>query len=134
MPVSPKSRTSSSFPAAVVAGALISFGAASAFAEYSGPVEGAAGPKVLRTVAEIKANVKDDHPVVLTGVLAKKTGKERYLFKDATGEIRVEIDAEELPRDPINEKTRVEITGEVDKSPMRAVEVDASRVRILPAE
>jgi uncharacterized protein (TIGR00156 family) len=88
----------------------------------------------LRTVAEIRADAKDDHPVLLTGVLAKKTGKEKYIFKDGTGEIRVEIDAEEFPAGTVDEKTRVEIAGEVDKSPLRAVEVDAKRVHVLPAK
>jgi uncharacterized protein (TIGR00156 family) len=116
------------------AGALIAFGAVSAFAQYTGPVEGKTGPKPLRTVSEIREHAKDDQAVLLTGVLAKKLGKEKYLFKDATGEISVEIDTEDFPSVKVDDKTRVEITGEVDKSALRAVEVDAKSVRVLAAE
>lgn len=116
------------------AGALVAFGAAAAFAEYTGPVEGKASPKPLRTVSEIREHAKDDQTVVLTGVLAKKLGKEKYLFKDATGEISVEIDAEDFPAVKVDDKTRVEIAGEVDKSALRAIEVDAKSVRVLTAE
>lgn len=118
----------------LITGALLAFGAAVAFAEYTGPVAGKVGPEPLRTVSEIREHAKDDQPVLLTGVLAKKTGKEKYLFKDATGEITVEIDTEDFPAGKVDENTRVEIAGEVDKSALRAVEVDAKRVRVLPAE
>ncbi len=111
---------------------LIALGATVALAQYTGPVEGKKGDAPLRTVAEIREHNKDDQPVVLTGVLAKKLGKDKYLFKDDTGEIRVEIDAEDFPTVEVSEKTRVEITGEVDKSALRAAEVDAKRVRVLP--
>lgn len=118
----------------LITGALLAFGTATAFAEYTGPVAGKVSPEPLRTVSEIREHAKDDQPVLLTGVLAKKTGKEKYLFKDATGEITVEIDTEDFPAGKVDENTRVEIVGEVDKSALRAVEVDAKRVRVLPAE
>lgn len=117
---------------ALLAAGLIALGATAAFAQYTGPVDGRKTPEPLRTVAEIREHDKDDQPVVLTGVLAKKLGKEKFLFKDDTGEIRVEIDAEDFPPGEVSERTRVEITGEVDKSPLRAAEVDAKRVRVLP--
>ena len=117
---------------ALLTAGLIALGATAALGQYTGPVEGRKSPEPLRTVAEIREHDKDDQPVVLTRVLAKKLGKEKYLFKDDTGEIRVEIDAEDFPTVEVNEKTRVEITGEVDKGALRAAEVDAKRVRVLP--
>ncbi len=117
---------------ALLAAGLIALGATATFAQYTGPVDGKKTPEPLRTVAEIREHDKDDQPVLLTGVLTKKLGKEKYLFKDETGEIRVEIDTEDFPAVEVTEKTRVEITGEVDKSALRAAEVDAKRVRVLP--
>lgn len=112
--------------------ALGALGVAPTFAQYTGPVEGRKSPEPLRTVADIRKHDKDDQPVVLTGVITKKLGKEKYLFKDDTGEIRVEIDAEDFPATEVNEETRVEIIGEVDKRVLRAPEVDAEHVRVLP--
>lgn len=116
------------------AAVLVAGAALAAFAQYTGPSEGRAASEPLRTVAEVLEQGRDDQPVLLTGVLAKKVGKEKYLFRDATGEIRVEIDVEDFPAGPVDATTRVEIAGEVDKNVLRKAEVDAKRVRVLPAE
>ena len=111
--------------------ALMTFGAASSHAEYTGPAEGSAKQGTLRTVVEVLNHPQEDQIVWLAGVLTKKISKENYLFRDATGEIRVEIDAEDLPATPINEKTRLEIMGEVDTGWMHAPRIDVHRVRVL---
>lgn len=121
-------------PSFVRPAALVAVTALAAFAQYTGPSEGRGAREPLRSVADIREHGRDDHPVLLTGVLAKKVGKEKYLFRDDSGEIRVEIDAEDFPAGPVDETTRVEIVGEVDKGVLRAAEVDAKRVRVLPAE
>jgi uncharacterized protein (TIGR00156 family) len=110
--------------------ATIALGAVPGHAEYTGPTEGAEKQGTLRTVAEVLNHPQEDQIVWLTGVLMKKISKENYLFRDATGEIRVEIDAVDLPTEPINEKTRLEIVGEVDTGLMRAPRIDVHRVRL----
>lgn len=108
--------------------------ATAALAQYTGPSDRDAPRKeagTARTVAEIREDARDDRPVLLRGVLERKLGKERYLFRDSTGTIRVEIDDEDFPQAPVDEKTVVEIAGKVDKDWGRAPEVDARRVRAV---
>ncbi len=65
---------------------------AGAFAQYTGP----GATHAVTTVAEAR-DQRDDQPVVLRGTLVARIGHERYRFKDATGEIDVEIDDKDLP-------------------------------------
>ncbi|WP_164247758.1 NirD/YgiW/YdeI family stress tolerance protein, partial [Stenotrophomonas maltophilia] len=80
-----------------------------AFAQYTGPGAGTAAS----TVADARAQ-RDDHPVVLRGTLISKIGDERYQFRDASGQIEVEIDDEDLPPQAIGADTVVELRGKVD--------------------
>lgn len=109
--------------ATVAAMAMVS---APAVAQYVGP--GVAAAPDVRTILD---NPQDDQWVTLTGHLLRKTSKERYLFSDGTGEIQVEIDDKDFPRELVDEKTRVEISGEVDTGLTRAPEIDVDVVRIL---
>ena len=79
-----------------------------ALAQYTGP------SVATMTVAEA-SNLRDDTPVVLTGVIEKSLGGEKYLFSDATGQVTVEIDDEDWRGLTVNEIDTVEIKGEVDK-------------------
>ena len=98
-----------------------------AIADYSGP----SNQPLLKTVVEVLKNGRDDQPVVLTGYIVKKVGKEKYLFKDSTGEIRIEIDRKIMPSQAITEKTKVEITGEVEKEFLHSIEIDVDLIKIL---
>lgn len=91
------------------------------------------GPKDRNTtsVQEILAQPKDDQDVVLQGRLLRKLGDEKFLFSDGTGEITVEIDDDEMPRDPMDDNTTVELRGEVDVDKDRAPEIDVDSVRIM---
>ena len=106
---------------------LSSLFAASAFANtgYSGP--GATDP--VKTAATA-LQAKDDTHVVLEGHLSQKLENERYIFKDDSGTINVEIDDDKLPVGGVNDKTRVRLTGEVDKG-LTATEVDVDVVEVL---
>ena len=77
---------------------------------------------------------KDDQQVLLQGVLLKKVGHEKYEFSDGTGTIRVEIDDKIFPRETIDEKTRVELLGEVEKDFMTSPQVDVDTIRRLPSQ
>ncbi|WP_420177809.1 YgiW/YdeI family stress tolerance OB fold protein [Kerstersia gyiorum] len=111
-------------------------GAAAAVAMMTAPAPVAAqyvGPGVAATpdVRAILAQPQDDQWVILKGHLLRKTGKERYVFSDGTGEIQVEIDDKDFPREPVDEKTLVEISGEVDTGLTRPPEIDVDVVRII---
>lgn len=106
--------------------------ATTALAQYTGPgARQDAAHTVARTVAEVLKKPVDDQPVELTGALVRQTGRETYLFRDATGEIQVEIDAEDFPAgQQIGPDTRVVISGEVDDRPLRKPEIDVEQLRV----
>ncbi|MDQ7990264.1 MAG: NirD/YgiW/YdeI family stress tolerance protein [Candidatus Dactylopiibacterium sp.] len=97
-------------------------------AQYVGPT---GGPQ-YRTVAEILKNPVDKTQITLTGHLLRKLGDEKYIFSDGTSEIRVEIDDRLFPAQPIDDKTRVRIRGEVDKDLLRAPDIEVEHLEILP--
>lgn len=108
--------------------------AAPAVAQYVGPAgapEGVSPGYPLTTVAEIKADPRDDANVTLEGFLIRQIDRETYVFRDDTGEIEVEIDEDDFPRQPVSETTRVRIEGEVDTHRLRDTDIDADRVMIL---
>jgi len=100
---------------------------ATAFAAngYTGPSSVATS----KTVAEAM-KAADDTPVVLTGQITKKLSNETYEFKDATGTIQVEIDDEDLPGQPFDDKHTLRLTGEVDKH-LTSREIDVDRAEIV---
>jgi len=68
---------------------------------------------------------KDDDKVVLVGHLVQQTASERYLFKDETGLIEVEIEAEDLQGISIPVTGKVKIFGELDiENGKKRIEVD----------
>ena len=69
--------------------------------------------------------------MVLQGFVTKKINNDdKYEFKDNTGTITVEIDDEDLPSTPFNDKTKVKLTGEVEKHLMSR-EGDVDIVEII---
>jgi uncharacterized protein (TIGR00156 family) len=109
--------------------------ATAALAQYTGPgkTEPQALP-VLRTVAEVLAKPVDDQEVRIEGALVRKTGRDTYQFRDATGEIQVEIDGDDFPAgQPVGPETRVTVLGEVETRVMRAPEIDVDRLVVSTA-
>ncbi len=100
---------------------------AAAQAQYVGP----SSQKITVTVADILKNPVDDQEVMLRGVILKKISKEKYLFSDGKNEIRVEIDDRDFPSQAIDETTRIEIRGEVEKEFMESPEIDVKVISIL---
>lgn len=107
---------------ALVAGVI----ASPAYAQYTGPSTLSQG-----TVAAILANPVDDQHVQIQGHLLRQTAHDKYMFSDGTGEIVAEIKAKRLPPEPINEKTKVELIGEVDTGLTRAPEIEVDSVRVI---
>lgn len=98
----------------------------SAQAQYTGPSD-----RNAATVESILQQPKDDQDVVIQGRLLRKTGNEKYLFSDGTGEIIVEIDDDDMPREPLDEQMMVELRGEVDTGRDRAPEIEVDSVRLM---
>jgi len=113
--------------AVVLIAAPLSVVSAGAHAQYTGP----GATSAVTTVAEAR-DQRDDQPVVLQRTLIAKIGHERYRFKDATGEIDVEIDDKDLPdRQPVSATTVVELQGEVDTHRFKPTDIDVEHVRII---
>ncbi|MDR2468683.1 MAG: NirD/YgiW/YdeI family stress tolerance protein [Spirochaetaceae bacterium] len=70
-------------------------------------------PKFV-TVADVN-NLWDGTPVIMRGTIVKALSYERYLFRDATGEIVLDINWEIWRGILINNNEQVEFTGVVQK-------------------
>lgn len=106
-----------------------------AMAQFTGPSDVAQAQSreyPLTTVQDIKADPKDDVKATLEGRILRKVADEEYLFSYDTGEIRVEIDDDDFPRQPVSETTRVRLEGEVDTHRYKEVDFDVDRMTILP--
>jgi len=99
-----------------------------AAAQYTGPTNAPSG----QSVNTILSKPVDEQAVRLQGKLLKKTGSEKYIFSDGTGEIVAEIDDKDFPKQAVDENTVVEITGEVDTGLRRPPEIEVDTVRVLP--
>ncbi|MFV0481921.1 MAG: YgiW/YdeI family stress tolerance OB fold protein [Campylobacteraceae bacterium] len=103
----------------ILAGLLLA--GTAAFAEHSYKSQasydgGFTGPSVtVSTVVDAK-NLKDHMPVALEGKIVQHLGKDKYLFRDATGDTTIEIDHKDWRGVSVNAEDMVVIYGEVDKS------------------
>lgn len=111
----------------VIAAIVTGLWSVDARAGYSGPH---ATPPAS-SVAEILKNPQDDQRVTLTGRILRQLREEEYVFSDGTGEIEVEIDDKRWPAQPVDDKVRVEITGEVEKHRLKAPEIEVKTLRVL---
>lgn len=82
-----------------------------AAAQFTGPKN---GTDMTVTVEQAKS-MNDEAYVTLTGNIVQKVGKEKYLFKDATGSVEVEIDDKDWKGVQVSPQDIVVIQGEVDK-------------------
>lgn len=92
----------------------------------NGGFNGTGSGQGVSTVAQAK-KANDNSWAVLTGYIVSRSGDERYTFKDATGQIQVEIDDKIWGSVQANPKTKVTIEGEVDKEYGRT-EIDVKRI------
>lgn len=88
---------------------------------FSGPVSGS----MADTVAAAK-QLADDARVVLTGnIVSQLAGsKDEYIFKDATGEIQVEISPRVFRGLNITPDDKVRISGKIDKDMGKDIEIE----------
>jgi|SRR5690625_41542 len=107
---------------AVIMGAF----AFSAHAQYAGPSE-----IEQPTVAEILKNPVDDQDVQIQGHLLRKIAHKKYIFSDGTDEIVAEIKQKRFAGQSVDEKTKVELIGEVDTSSKRPPEIEVDSVRVI---
>lgn len=97
-----------------------------AYAQYSGPSE-ISQP----TVAEILENPVDDQDVQIQGHLLRQIARKKFIFSDGTGEIVAEIKQRHFAGQPVDDKTKVELIGEVDTSSKRPPEIEVDSLKVI---
>ena len=80
----------------------------------------------LTTAAKVK-DLKDDAWVKLRGNITERLSDDRYLFRDTTGTVNVEIDHKRWNGQTISPQDKVEIQGKVDKE-WNEFEIDVKQV------
>lgn len=94
-------------------------------AGFTGPSEQAGV-----SVEEAK-KMPDDSHVVLRGKIEKSLGDEKYVFKDKTGSIQIEIDDDDWNGLEVSPEDLVEISGEVDTHMMKPTDIDVDSIRLV---
>ena len=74
--------------------------------------------------------LKDDSVVTLQGNIIKSLGDEKYTFKDATGEIIVDIDNDKWNGLTVQPNDVVIINGELEKDFMEYTKVDVKYITL----
>ena len=103
-------------------------GAKAAAGGFSGPVSGVQADTVAKAVT-----LGDDAPVVLTGNIVSQVAgsKDKFIFKDATGEVRMEIDRKVFAGQSVTPEDTVRIVGKVDKDLGKELEIEAKSLEIV---
>lgn len=100
--------------------------------QYLGPKESKVRTENVAWVLDHASFLEEqDAKVFLTGYIIRQVSKEKYLFRDESGSIRIEIDEEDLPSDPFDDKTKVKILGELETQFMDSPEVDVESITIV---
>ena len=112
--------------------AALLIGSSVAFAQFTGDTAtgGFKGPSTSQNITSVKdaLNAKDDTKVTLEGSIVKHLGGEHYLFKDATGEINIEIDHDDWNGVQVGPEDTVIIYGEVDHHRHKPTDIDVDRI------
>ena len=98
---------------------------------FTGPQQagGFQGPGLAPSSVAEALKLNDDTPVVLVGQIEKSLGDEKYLFKDASGSVTVEIDNEDWRGVTVTPKDTIDIQGEIDKDFFKT-EIDVDSVAL----
>ena len=93
------------------------------------------GPGTMRnptSLTEVIQSPVDGQSVQLRGKLLQKLNHNKYLFSDGKSQIRVQINSENFPKQAIDDRTEIEIVGQVEKDFMDTPEIDVTSVDIKP--
>lgn len=115
--------------------ALLAMPAQAAFYGPGTSEGGFKGPTVGVEVTTVKQALesKDDTAVLLTGsITGRKAGSDdKYIFKDATGEMTVDIDKKVFVGRTVTPENTVKLSGKVDKDMLEPAKVDVKVLEIL---
>ena len=99
---------------------------------FTGPGSGARTRQVQTVTVSQARTLPDDSLVILTGYIVQSLGRERFLFRDSTGDITIEVDRIlwALLDLTVGPNDRVEIRGEIDIE-NRVAEIEVKFIRKL---
>ena len=89
-----------------------------------GGFEGPGAPSTTSMTVKQALSMPDDSIVVLTGKIVNALGDEKYLFRDASGDVIIEIDDDEWYGVKVTPENVIEITGELDKEFLERTKID----------
>lgn len=112
---------------AVSALALVLGMSGAASAQMNGGFQGP-GLQPMSVADALKLN--DDTPVILVGQIERSLGDEKYLFKDASGSVTVEIDNEDWRGLNVTPQDTVILNGEVDKEMFKDTKIDVDSIAL----
>ena len=84
----------------------------------------------VHTVAAVK-EMKDNSWFTLEGHIVKQVRKERYIFRDQSGEVEVEIDDEKWKGRKVDPGTKIRISGEVEKDFLSSMDIEVKRIELV---
>lgn len=97
--------------------------------QAANPQGGFTGATALSTVKNVQS-MKDDQWVMLEGFIDQRIDHDKYIFRDSTGNLNVEIDGKRWQGQNVSPKDKIRIEGKVDKD-WNSVEVDVKNVTLI---
>lgn len=85
------------------------------------------------TVATVK-QMNDNAWFTLEGHIVKQVREEKYIFRDQSGEIEVEIDNDKWKGRKVDPSTKIRIAGKVEKEWLRSMEVEVKRIELVDGD
>lgn len=112
---------------------MLAFPAQAAFNDGSNNYGGGfSGPGSMNaSTVQAAKKMRDDSKVTLTGNIVQRIGGDKYIFRDATGEITIEIDDKDFRGQNVTPQNLVRIFGEVEKEFGSGVEIDVKRLDVV---
>lgn len=89
---------------------------------------GFSGAKEAIVTVKQAQDLADDAWVTLRGNIEKRVGDDDYIFRDATGTLKVEIDHKRWEGQNVTPADKVEIQGKLDKD-FNSVELEVKQIR-----
>ncbi|KAB8312740.1 YgiW/YdeI family stress tolerance OB fold protein [Erwinia endophytica] len=89
---------------------------------------GFVNPNGALTTVKQAQNMADNAWVTMHGNIEKRVGDDDYLFRDASGVMKVEIDHKRWEGQTVAPADKVEIQGKLDKN-YNSVELDVKQIR-----
>lgn len=90
---------------------------------------GSNGDSPKSTVAQALKVKKDDTPIQLTGKIIRQIDNDEFIFRDATGEIKIDVEDEAWQGLNVSPNETITIFGKVDHEAFEANTIDVYRVQ-----